>query len=72
MQRRFQIPVLVAAVLILPVVVIEQSTNDESLKTAAQYLNWAIWLVFAAELRAIQQRMRALEGSVERLARRRG
>jgi hypothetical protein len=36
MQRRFQIPVLVAAVLIVPVVVVEQSTKDETLKAAAQ------------------------------------
>ena len=34
MQRRFQIPVLVAAGLILPVVVVEQSTKDETLKAA--------------------------------------
>ena len=53
MQRRFQIPVLVAAGLILPVVVVEQSTKDETLKAAAQFLNWLIWLVFVAELGAI-------------------
>ena len=48
--RRFEIPVLVAALLVVPVMVIEQSSAGEPWRTAAAVTNWAIWIVFAVEL----------------------
>ena len=49
-ERRFEIPVLVAALLVIPVIAIEQSEAREPWRTLASALNWLIWLVFAAEL----------------------
>jgi voltage-gated potassium channel len=48
--RRFEVPVLVAALLVIPVMVIEQSGLGDSWKTLAAILNWLIWFVFLAEL----------------------
>jgi voltage-gated potassium channel len=47
---RFEWPVLVAALLVIPVIVIEESNVAQDWKTVAEVLNWAIWLVFAFEL----------------------
>ena len=47
--RRFEIPVLIAALLVIPVIVIEQSSAGDQWKTLAAVLNWLIWLVFLAE-----------------------
>jgi voltage-gated potassium channel len=49
-ERRFEIPVLVAAVLVIPVIGIEQSDVGEPWRNVAAVLNWLIWLVFAIEL----------------------
>jgi voltage-gated potassium channel len=48
--RRFDWIVLVAAALVIPVVVIEQAETSDSVKTLAGIANWAIWLVFLAEV----------------------
>jgi voltage-gated potassium channel len=48
--RRFDWIVLVAAALVIPVVAVEQAETSDTLKTAAGILNWAIWLVFLAEV----------------------
>jgi voltage-gated potassium channel len=48
--KRLELPVLVAALLVSPVIVIEQSNVSEGWKTLAGVLNWLIWLVFLAEL----------------------
>jgi voltage-gated potassium channel len=48
--RRFDWIVLVAAALVIPVVAIEQSDRSEPLRTVAGIANWAIWMVFLAEL----------------------
>jgi voltage-gated potassium channel len=48
--RRFDLPVLIAALLVIPVIVIEQTDVSDSLKTVAAVLNWLIWFVFLAEL----------------------
>ena len=45
-QRFFNVPVLVAALLVLPVIIVEESA-------VAGVFNWAIWLVFLAELVAM-------------------
>lgn len=48
--RRFETPVLVAALLVIPVIAIEESTLGDPWRAAAAITNWCIWLVFAAEL----------------------
>lgn len=48
--RRFDWIVLVAAALVIPVVIIEQAETSGSVKTLAGIANWAIWLVFLAEV----------------------
>lgn len=48
--RIFEIPLLVAALLTLPVVAIEQSSLSEPWDTVATVLNWTTWLVFLVEL----------------------
>jgi voltage-gated potassium channel len=51
--KRFELPVLVAALLVIPVIAIEQSATGDHWKTLAGILNWLIWLVFLAELLAM-------------------
>lgn len=46
----FDVPMLVAALLVVPVVAVEQSTLGGSWRVLAAVLNWAIWLAFAAEI----------------------
>jgi voltage-gated potassium channel len=48
-KQRFELPMLVAAMLMIPVIIIEQSEAHSSLKTMAEVLNWAIWLAFVFE-----------------------
>lgn len=48
-ERRFELPVLVAALLVIPVIAVEESDAGDSWRTAAAVVNWLIWLVFAAE-----------------------
>jgi len=47
--KRFELPVLIAALLVIPVIVVEQSDWSDSWKTIAAVLNWLIWIVFLAE-----------------------
>jgi voltage-gated potassium channel len=49
-QGFFNWPVIVAALLVLPVIVVEQTAVNDTVKTVAGVLNWVIWIVFAAEL----------------------
>jgi len=49
-QQRFDVPVLVAALLVIPVIIVEQSDAGEPWRTVAAILNWCIWIVFALEL----------------------
>lgn len=48
--RRFEIPILVAALLVIPVIAIEQSSVGEPWTTVAAVTNWLIWLVFLGEV----------------------
>jgi voltage-gated potassium channel len=48
-QRHFEIPVLIAALLVVPVILIEEQSTSESLLAIATVANWAIWLAFFAE-----------------------
>src|SRR4051794_40094234 len=49
-ERFFEWPVLIAAGLVIPVIVIEQSDVHQPWDTMATVPNWVIWVVFAAEL----------------------
>ena len=48
--RQFELPMMVAALLMIPVIAIQQSAAPEELRVIADVLNWAIWLAFVAEL----------------------
>jgi voltage-gated potassium channel len=52
-ERFFTIPVIAAALLSLPVIVVEETTVSDPVETVATVLNWAIWLVFVAEVVAM-------------------
>src|SRR5215207_1327786 len=47
--RRFEVPMVIAALLVIPVIVIEESPVGEPWDTLALVLNWAIWLAFLTE-----------------------
>lgn len=49
-ERLFAWPVIVAALLTIPVVVIEQSSAGQPWQSVAHALNWATWLVFLGEV----------------------
>ncbi len=49
-ERAFQWPILLAALLVVPVVVIQESDVEGPLHSIAAVLNWAIWVAFAVEL----------------------
>ena len=51
--RRFEKPVLVATVLLIPTIIVEASQPSPALKSAALVMNWLIWLVLAAEMVAL-------------------
>ena len=61
-QRAFQVPMLIAALLVIPVLVIEESGADERWTAVADVLNWVIWGAFAVEaavmLAIVRQRWR--------------
>jgi voltage-gated potassium channel len=48
--RRFEVPILVAALLVIPVIVIEESNVGQTWKTLGMILNWGIWITFAVEV----------------------
>ncbi len=52
-ERFFTWPVIVAALLVIPVIVVEESSAGDPWTTLATITNWVIWLVFAAELVAM-------------------
>ena len=49
-ERRFELPVLIASLLVVPVIVLEQSHVGEPWRTIAEVTNWATWFVFLAEV----------------------
>jgi voltage-gated potassium channel len=63
-ERRLELPLLVAALLTVPLVVIEQSDVAEPWDTIAATLNWTIWIAFVVEivvmLRVVPDRRRWL------------
>jgi voltage-gated potassium channel len=48
--KRFELPLVVAAVLTLPVTILQLLPAGDPWRTIADVLNWAIWIVFLAEL----------------------
>jgi voltage-gated potassium channel len=48
--RRFDVPMLVAALLVVPVIAVEQSSLGEPWRALASVLNWTIWIAFASEV----------------------
>lgn len=49
-ERAFAIPMMIAALLVIPVVAVEQSDAGDPWKGVAAVLNWGIWIAFAIEL----------------------
>src|SRR5439155_23323952 len=49
-ERAFEIPMLIAAVLVIPTIVIEESHVGQPWDGVAVGLNWLIWVAFATEL----------------------
>jgi voltage-gated potassium channel len=62
MQERLAVPLLVAALLTIPAIAIEQSDVGQPWDTIASVLNWVIWTAFLAEailmLRLVDDRWR--------------
>jgi voltage-gated potassium channel len=48
-EQRFEWPMVIAALLVIPVLVIEESNPGEPLDTIGQILNWGTWLAFVVE-----------------------
>ena len=49
-QARFEWPVIIAAVMTIPLVLIQESNLAQPWPTIGTVLNWATWLVFATEV----------------------
>jgi len=49
-ERAFELPMLVAALLVIPVIAIEQSDAGDPWRGIAAVTNWVIWIAFATEL----------------------
>lgn len=60
LERRLQWPMLVAALLTIPAIAIEESDVAEPWDTLATVINWTVWIAFLAEailmLRAVDDR----------------
>lgn len=48
-RRWFEVPVLVAALLVVPVIYIEEQVGSSAWQQVASSANWAIWTVFLVE-----------------------
>jgi voltage-gated potassium channel len=49
LERRFEWPILVAALLVIPVIVLERNNVSHGWRTVGSVLNWIVWLAFAVE-----------------------
>jgi voltage-gated potassium channel len=49
-ERWLEIPIVIAALVVIPTVIIQESDVGEPWESIANGLNWASWLVFALEL----------------------
>lgn len=50
LQRRFEVAVLVAALMVIPVIAVEEIKPGQPWEDLAQVVNWATWLTFLAEI----------------------
>jgi len=50
LDKQFQVPIFIAALLVIPVIVIEQAHVSHEIKILGAILNWLIWVAFATEL----------------------
>lgn len=48
-RRRFEIPILVAAMLVVPVIFIEEQATSQAWLNSAVVVNWLIWVAFTLE-----------------------
>lgn len=48
-RRRFEVPILIAALLVVPVIFIEERATSTVALDLAQWANWLIWAAFTAE-----------------------
>ena len=53
LEQRLQVPMLIAAVLVIPDLVLEEAHVGATGKAIATFLNWATWLAFVVELVAM-------------------
>ncbi len=53
MMKRFELPMLIASLLIIPVIILEESSISPTLRTLVGVLNVLIWLAFLAEVAAM-------------------
>ena len=53
MERRYQVPTIVAAILVVPVVLTEQDQPSPTLSALAAICDWVIWGTFLAELLSV-------------------
>ncbi len=49
LRRFFEIPILIAALLVIPAILIEALATNPTVISIGEWLNWIIWVVFAAE-----------------------
>jgi voltage-gated potassium channel len=47
--KRFDVPMLIAAALVIPTIIIEEAGPGEPLESLAVVLNWCIWIAFVVE-----------------------
>jgi len=50
LNKLFEVPIFIAALLVIPVIVIEQVHVRHAIKTFGGVLNWVIWVAFLTEL----------------------
>lgn len=48
-ESRLEVPMLIAAALVIPLLILEQEASTDAWRAVAVILNWAIWLAFACE-----------------------
>ncbi len=53
MAERFRVPTFVAALLVIPVIVVQESNTSADIRVVADVLNWLIWLAFLTEFVAM-------------------
>lgn len=54
-RRRFEIPIIIAALAVVPVIILEQADTPTQVAIVTEVVNWLIWLAFAAELAVLTQ-----------------